>query len=178
MNIYKHITIDRHSINNCFDFSHQIRTYTQQLVKDTDSLLKDLVNNNDRHLKIQRERLVDEFTAALTAFQVRLLIYFLCFIIKKKITIMLQAVQRKTVDIEKNAFREARANNYKIAKPPGSNSSSHSNKSSIFEDNFVNSRGSMQVHAQEEIDLQAMEEQERTIRDLEVRPVAQTYFLF
>lgn len=90
---------------------------------------------------------------------------------------MLQAVQRKTVDIEKNAFREARANNYKIAKPPGSNSSSHSNKSSIFEDNFVNSRGSMQVHAQEEIDLQAMEEQERTIRDLEVRLVMFKYIL-
>lgn len=79
-----------------------------------------------------------------------------------------KAVQRKTMDIEKNAFREARANNYKISKPPGSNSSSHSNKSSIFEDNFVNNRGPTQTHVQEEIDLQALEEQERTIRDLEV----------
>lgn len=52
-------------------FRNQIRTYTQQLVKDTDGILKDLVNNNnDRHLKIQRERLVDEFTTALTSFQV------------------------------------------------------------------------------------------------------------
>ncbi len=60
-----------------FNFRHQIRTYTQQLVKDTDGILKDLVNNNnDRHLKIQRERLVDEFTTALTSFQVRLVFYF------------------------------------------------------------------------------------------------------
>lgn len=82
-------------------------------------------------------------------------------------------MQRKTVDIEKNAFREARANNYKINKPPGSNNSSNhsttTNKSSsIFEDNFVNSRGPTQTQMQEEIDLHALEEQERTIRDLEV----------
>ena len=95
-------------------------------------------------MKIQRERLVDEFTAALTAFQ---------------------TVQRKTMDIEKNAFRQAQANNIKIAKPPGSK---NSNKS-IFEDNFVNNRGPTQTQMQEEIDLQALEEQERTIRDLEVR---------
>lgn len=60
-----------------FMFSHQIRTYTQQLVKDTDGILKDLVNNNnDRHLKIQRERLVDEFTTALTSFQVRCIFFW------------------------------------------------------------------------------------------------------
>lgn len=52
-----------------FNFSNQIRNYTQQLVKDTDNLLKNL-NFKDRHLKIQRDRLVDEFTSALTAFQV------------------------------------------------------------------------------------------------------------
>lgn len=53
-------------------FSNQIRNYTQQLVKDTDNLLKNL-NFKDRHLKIQRDRLVDEFTSALTAFQVNYL---------------------------------------------------------------------------------------------------------
>lgn len=55
---------------NLLLFSHQIRTYTQQLVKDTDTLIKELVSSNDRHLKIQRDRLVDEFTTALNAFQV------------------------------------------------------------------------------------------------------------
>ncbi|XP_055686102.1 syntaxin-7 [Lutzomyia longipalpis] len=121
---------------------HQIRTYTQQLITDTDNLLKDLNNCKDRHLKIQRDRLVDEFTSALTAFQV---------------------VQRKTVDFEKNAMRQARST--AIAKPPGSQNSSSSGP---FEDNFVTgSRGQTQAQMQEDIDLQALEEQERTIRELE-----------
>ncbi|XP_055706754.1 syntaxin-7 [Phlebotomus papatasi] len=125
---------------------HQIRTYTQQLITDTDNLLKDLSNCKDRHLKIQRDRLVDEFTSALTAFQV---------------------VQRKTVDFEKNAIRQARST--AIAKPPGSHSGSHNSTSSgPFEDNFVTgSRGQTQAQMQEDIDLQALEEQERNIRELE-----------
>jgi syntaxin 7 len=139
---------------------YQIRTYTQQLIKDTDNLLKDLVNCKDRHLKIQRDRLVDEFTSALTAFQ---------------------AVQRKTVDLEKNAIRHARAatNQNQISKPPGGSNNSSGNNSynttSLFEDNFVNSKGSSgganqtQIQMQEQVDLQALEEQEQSIRELEVR---------
>ncbi|GAB0094262.1 Queuine tRNA-ribosyltransferase accessory subunit 2 [Sergentomyia squamirostris] len=123
---------------------HQIRTYTQQLITDTDNLLNDLNNCKDRHLKIQRDRLVDEFTSALTAFQ---------------------AVQRKTVDFEKNAMRQARSTT--VPKPPGSQSGSYNSSSSgPFEDNFVN-RGQTQAQMQEDIDLQALEEQERTIRELE-----------
>lgn len=126
---------------------HQIRTYTQQLIKDTDASFKDIVNCKDRHLKIQRDRLVDEFTAALTAFQ---------------------AVQKKTVDLEKNAIRQAKAN-VTIPKPPSSkNSANNSFPESSFENDFVNSRGQTQAQLQqEEIDLQALEEQERTIRELE-----------
>lgn len=138
-------------INNFIKFfSHQIRTYTQQLIKDTDASFKDIVNCKDRHLKIQRDRLVDEFTAALTAFQ---------------------AVQKKTVDLEKNAIRQAKAN-VSIPKPPSSNRSNNSNNysESLFENNFVDNRTQSQTQAQvqqEEIDLQALEEQERTIRELE-----------
>ncbi|KAG5681065.1 hypothetical protein PVAND_010531 [Polypedilum vanderplanki] len=126
---------------------HQIRTYTQQLIKDTDSSFKDIVNCKDRHLKIQRDRLVDEFTAALTAFQ---------------------AVQKRTVDLEKNAIRQAKAN-VTLPKPPSSNkSTSNSFSESQFENNFVDNRGPTQAQLQqEEIDLQALEEQERTIRELE-----------
>lgn len=125
---------------------HQIMTYTHQLVSDTNNLLKEVDKCKDRHLKIQRDRLVDEFTSALTAFQ---------------------AVQRKTVDIEKNAVRQARANSYNISKPPGSNSSTQSGKS-FFEDNFINKKGSsQQIQMQEEIDIEALEEQERAIRELE-----------
>lgn len=146
---------------------HQIRTYTQTLIKggwrwpncnrwvvftklfvflDTDASLKDIVNCKDRHLKIQRDRLVDEFTAALTAFQ---------------------AVQRKTVDLEKNAIRQQKANQA-LPKPPSSNRSMHNSYTeSGFENNFVDTKGSTQLQMQEEIDLQAMEDQERTIRELE-----------
>lgn len=131
---------------------HQIRTYTQRLITDTTNLLNDLVNCKERHLKIQRDRLVDEFTAALTAFQ---------------------AVQRKTVDLEKNAVRQARGAHVALSKPPGSNHSSmgsgnNYNNASMFEDNFVSGqRGQTQEQLQEEIDLQALENQEQTIRELE-----------
>lgn len=140
---------------------HQIRTYTQRLITDTTNLLNELINCKERHLKIQRDRLVDEFTAALTAFQ---------------------SVQRKTVDLEKNAVRAARgASGTVLSKPPGGggssnhssmgsygNSHNHSNSSSnAFEDNFVSQRGQTQEQLQEEIDLQALENQEQTIRELE-----------
>lgn len=132
-------------------FSHQIRTYTQQLIKDTDTSLKDIVNCKDRHLKIQRDRLVDEFTAALTAFQ---------------------AVQRKTVELEKNAVRQAKAANASnlLPKPPGSKNSAssyHEPTNPTFENGFIDSKGPVQVQMQEDFDLQALEDQERTIRDLE-----------
>jgi syntaxin 7 len=98
-------------------------------------------------LKIQRDRLVDEFTAALTAFQ---------------------AVQKKTVDLEKNAVRQAKAN-VTLPKPPSSNkSTSNSYGDSPFENNFVDNKGPTQAQLQqEEIDLHALEEQEATIRELE-----------
>lgn len=145
---------------------HQIRTYTQRLITDTTNLLNELINCKERHLKIQRDRLVDEFTAALTAFQ---------------------SVQRKTVDLEKNAVRQARgASGAVLSKPPGSgggggggssnhssmgsygNTHNHSSGSNAFEDNFVSGqRGQTQEQLQEEIDLQALENQEQTIRELE-----------
>jgi len=138
---------------------HQIMTYTHRLVSDTDNQLREVDKCKERHLKIQRDRLVDEFTAALTSFQ---------------------ALQRKTVDIEKNAVRQARANSYNISKPPGSksgiggsnnDSGNNSNNSSFFEDNFFNRKSNQQqqqqTQIQEEIDLQALEEQEQAIRELE-----------
>lgn len=113
-------------------------------------MLKDLVNSNDdRHLKIQKDRLLDEFASAVSAFQ---------------------AVQKKTVDIEKNQYRQARSHNVAIPKPPGSHGS-NSNKGSFFMDTFSSSQpndGQMQTQLQDDIDLHALEEQERTIRELEV----------
>lgn len=105
-------------------------------------------------MKIQKDRLVDEFTSAITAYQ---------------------TVQRKTIDLEKNAVRLARQQNQANIKPPNSgannsNSGSYNgnNPSSLFEDNFVSNKQVSNIQMQEEIDLQALEEQESTIRELEV----------
>lgn len=112
-----------------------------------DDLLKDSSNSKDRHLKIQRDRLVDEFTSAITSFQ---------------------TVQRKNVDFEKNAIRQAKSQaNYTIAKPPGTNHHHSSSHAGPFEDNFVSGRQQSQTQIQEEIDLQSLEEQEQNIRELE-----------
>lgn len=114
--------------------------------------MNDLTNCKERHLKIQRDRLVDEFAAAITAFQ---------------------AVQRKFVDLEKHAIRQAYEHkNVPISKPPpgskGSSGSAGNTFSDPFEDSFVSSNKSQtQAQIQEEIDLQALEEQERSIRELE-----------
>lgn len=45
-------------------------SHTQQLVTDTHVHLKEVEKCKERHGKMQRDRLIDEFTAALTAFQV------------------------------------------------------------------------------------------------------------
>ncbi|XP_022213713.1 syntaxin-7 [Drosophila obscura] len=136
---------------------HQLMTYTNQLVNDTNNQINEVDKCKERHLKIQRDRLVDEFTAALTSFQ---------------------GVQRKTADIEKSALRQARGDNYNIARPPGSSRTGSSNSSasqengSFFEDNFFNRKSNQQqqlqqTQIQEQADLQAMEEQEQVIRELE-----------
>ncbi len=69
--------------------------------------------------------------------------------------------------MEKKAVQAARANNYKLPKPPGSYNSQNSNKS-IFENNFIDNKGPTQIQMQDDADLLALEEQERTIRELEV----------
>lgn len=128
---------------------NQIRTYTQQLVKDTNASLKEILNCKDPHLKIQKDRLCDEFTAALTSFQ---------------------ALQTRCVELERNAVRQAKNQaGVTIAKPPGNKSSSRSgtSESSIIGFNLDERMQSQQMQVQEEIDLQALEEQEKTIRELE-----------
>lgn len=93
---------------------------------------------------------------------------------------ILQAVQRKTAEIERSALHQARAQNYSIAHPPGSTRGSSGNNSgndsgSFFEDNFFNRKSNqqqqqqlqIQTQMQEDVDLQALEEQERAIRELE-----------
>lgn len=118
-----------------------------------------LNSSNDRSVKIQKDRLVDEFGSAISAFQ---------------------NVQKKSVEIEKNQLRQARSNTITISKPPTAQNN-NSNKSSFLMDTFVTptsgklqDNGQMQTQLQDDINIQAMEDQERTIRELEVHtyPVA------
>lgn len=58
------------------DKLHEVQHYTNQLAKDTNKYMKDLtalptpsVTSEQRQQRIQRERLVDEFSKALTSFQ-------------------------------------------------------------------------------------------------------------
>ncbi|XP_026470383.1 syntaxin-7-like [Ctenocephalides felis] len=125
---------------------HQIQSYTQQLVKDTNTLFTTLKKANfgpeQRHLKIQRDRLADEFTNALNS---------------------LQATHREAVQRERNCVNEVRAaaklNNFKP--PPASN------KDQLLPFQSTHSQQQMQAQIQEEIDLQALQTQEENIRQLE-----------
>lgn len=66
-------------------------------------------------------------------------------------------------------MRQAKAAHTSLPKPPGSNklTSNSAESSGPFENNFIDSKGPTQIQMQEEVDLQALEEQERTIRELE-----------
>jgi ribosomal protein S7 len=79
-----------------FVSSHQIQHYTQQLAKDTNSNLKELSaipvptsQSEQRQWKMQKERLAEEFTAALSSFQ---------------------ATQRRAAQKEKDEMQRVRAN--------------------------------------------------------------------
>lgn len=66
-------------------------------------------------------------------------------------------------------MRQARANQYNISKPPGNtNNASNGSNNSFFDDNLFGRKSQQQTQMQEDIDLQALEEQERAIRELEV----------
>lgn len=65
-------------------------------------------------------------------------------------------------------MRESKAASASILKPPSSNrSTGNSFTESGFENNFLDNKAPTQIQMQDEIDLQALEEQERTIRELE-----------
>jgi len=76
-------------------------------------------------------------------------------------------------------LRQARGDSYNIARPPGTSRTGSSNSSasqqdnnSFFEDNFFNRKSNQQqqqqqAQMQEQVDLQALEEQEQVIRELE-----------
>jgi len=128
---------------------HQIQHYTGQLAKDTNKILKDLAgitlpSSEQRVLKLQRERLLNEFTAALNSFQ---------------------SLQREAAQKEKDEVKRVRSGSG-LAGPPGS----RDNALVMLDDNETQQYRAPQRQMQtfdDDVDVQALEERERAIRQLE-----------
>lgn len=118
-----------------------MRIDTQQLIQDADSSLNNLNSGPARHLKLQRERLLDEFGSAINVFQ---------------------EVQRKYVEQEKKFVREVKEHRLTALHKPGDGDNFSSGTTLEADLGFPSTQ--MQ---QEEIDLRALEEQERAIQELE-----------
>lgn len=125
--------------------SHRLRVDTQQLIQDADYSLNNLNSGSLRHLKLQRERLLDEFGSAINVFQ---------------------EVQRKYVDQEKKFVREVKEHRHGMWPKQGVMGDDFNNDNSGDLGFASQDIGSVQ-RQQEEIDLRALEEQERAIRELE-----------
>lgn len=129
----------------------QIQQYTRQLAKDTSANLKELnvvptglSQTEQRQFKMQRERLTDEFTTALNAFQ---------------------ATQRSAAQKVKQQMERNRAMIEGDPYLPGP----HQNGEQLIElqNSGANSRQLQQQQIQDEKSLQLLEEQEQSMRRLE-----------
>ncbi|KAK9885936.1 hypothetical protein WA026_013813 [Henosepilachna vigintioctopunctata] len=125
---------------------HSLQHYTQQLVKDTNGYIKELNNfslsspSDQRQIKMQRERLQDEFAATLNRFQM---------------------AQRSTAQKEKEQVNKAREQNF--GEPFLESSNRKQPLIELQDSNF----SKQQQQVQEVADLRALEEQEQSIRQLE-----------
>lgn len=121
--------------NNEIKFQvYDTRIATQDIVTCTNDLIRHLDDCRNRHLKMQKERLVDEFTTAITSFQ---------------------AIQRKTMSFEKKCLRRKSS---RILPYPRRNT---------HEDNNEMGEVSQLQLQKQKYDLNALEEQKRTIAKLE-----------
>lgn len=134
---------------------HQIQHYTQNLVKDTSSNLRELQGipvpaspSEQREWKMQKERLAEEFTATVNAFQ---------------------EIQRYELQKEREEVRRTRANS-NIAPPP-SNDLFHDSRFSDqlieLQDSSGTRRYQMQEQLQDEMNMQLLQEQEQAVQQLE-----------
>ncbi|XP_044732024.1 syntaxin-7 [Chrysoperla carnea] len=127
---------------------HQIQHYTQQLAKDTSGNLKDLSNlpppanpSEQRQHKMQRERLADEFTASLNSFQ---------------------NTQRMAAQKEKEQMQKTKIN-AGLNEPYLGGIKPKQNQLIELQDNQMQ----RQKQIQEEVNLQILQQQEQSIRQLE-----------
>ncbi|XP_044759168.1 syntaxin-7 [Coccinella septempunctata] len=124
---------------------HSLQHYTQKLVKDTNGYIKELNNfsvsspSEQRQIKMQRERLHDEFAATLNRFQM---------------------AQRSTAQKEKEQVNKVREQNF-------SEPYLESNRKQPLIELQDSNYSKQQMQMQETADLRALEEQEQSIRELE-----------
>lgn len=136
---------------------YKIQHYTQQLVKDTSHLLKQLNDasfptspSEQRTCKMQKTKLAEDYSAALNAFQ---------------------EVQKSAHQKETNRLKNSKVMS-PLPPPPGN--------TAVLIDDFgeLENSGSRQVQRQQDfMSLREAEEQEQTIRQLEndIRDVNQIY---
>jgi len=127
---------------------HQIQHYTGQLAKDTNKMLKDLAGltipfAEQRVLKLQRERLLNDFSASLNSFQ---------------------TLQRESAQREKEEVKRVRGAS--ILAPPDSSRDALVVLDESKSQHYHSSQTQMQIQ-EEEADIQALAERERAIRQLE-----------
>lgn len=145
----RHVQVPALSIDYVVICRHSIQHYTQQLVKDTNASIKDLSNfppstvqSEQRQRKIQRERLQDEFASTLNLFQ---------------------AAQKSAAQKEKEQINIAKE---KAFGEPFL--SSYKKDQQLIELQDSSSAGKQQAQLQEEADLRSLQEQEQSVRQLEV----------
>lgn len=128
---------------------HQIQHYTGQLAKDTSKSLKDLgaislQSTEQRVLKLQRERLLNDFTAALNSFQ---------------------SLQREAAQREKDEVKRVRTAS--VLSPPDSSKEALVVLDETKSQPFQSSQQRQMQMQEEDVDVQALVERERAIRQLE-----------
>lgn len=141
---------------------HQIQHYTKQLAKDTQIHLKDLnsIANNTtvispgdqtrKKMKMQTERLHDEFMAALNSFQ---------------------AVQRLAASKEKDMVKKAKA-------VQGIHFGEKKQETLIELKDSRTQKQMQQQHLHDEQNIRMLEEQEASIRQLEVNTIINYFYMF
>lgn len=135
---------------------YQIQHYTQQLAKDTNHILKQLNEtplpsspSEQRQCKMQKEKLADDFSDALTAFQ---------------------DVQRQAYSKERDLIKKTKPIT-KLAPPPGSVAIDHFGEKTQDQLIELQDNGNQQLQQQQRqqdfLNLREAEEQEQAIRQLE-----------
>lgn len=135
---------------------HQIQHYTNQLASDTKTKLIDLSNiqaaqgtSDARQWKMQKDRLTEELMATLSSFQ---------------------ATQRRAVEKEKEEVQRARANirsSDPFRGPPGKHLEPLIELDNVSSRSTSSQKQTQQMLAQEQLNLQELEDKERDLLQLE-----------